>query len=238
MQKIIIANWKMNGTLAEARERAKSIVDAAPEGVEIVICPPFVHLATVLEVVAGSSVKLGAQNCHFAEGGAYTGSVSAKMLAEAGCKYVILGHSERRRSYAESDSIVRDKGRCALAVGLTPIVCVGETLTEREAGEAVSVVERQLAGSLPEGKAIIAYEPIWAIGTGKTATVEDVSAMHAAIKKRHNRTPVVYGGSVKANNAKELIAIPEVDGFLVGGASLVAAEFLQICEAGSAVFSG
>ena len=243
-RKLVVGNWKMNGNLAQLTEIA-AIANAARKagGVDVAICPPFTLIAPALPRSQG--IPIGGQDCHAKESGAHTGNISAAMLKEAGAKLVIVGHSERRQDQHESDADVLAKAQAALAQGLQTIVCVGESESQREAGQAVEVVTGQLRGSLPEdahqGEIVIAYEPIWAIGTGKTATPQDVSEMHAAIRayltenfeERGGRIRILYGGSVKADNAAELFAVPDVDGALVGGASLTAAAFVPIIEAAS-----
>jgi triosephosphate isomerase (TIM) len=199
----------------------------------MLLCPPATLLAAVDAVLAGSGVALGGQDCHAAPSGAHTGDISAEMLADAGCGYVILGHSERRQHHGETDAIVRAKLSAALRAGLAPILCVGETLAEREAGRAIETVTSQLAGSLPESmppdRLVVAYEPVWAIGTGRSATADDIAAMHLAIRTRlPAATRILYGGSVNPKNAAELLAVENVDGALVGGASLKAEDFLAI----------
>ncbi len=237
MPKLIVANWKMNGTLSEAESKAHAIA-AERVGAKLVICPPFVHIPAVSQAISNSMVSLGGQDCHWEAKGAFTGDVSARMLAELGCSFVIVGHSERRHGKGEDDAMVRRKAEAAVGQGLTPIICVGETLDEREANQAVAVVKRQLSGSLPADTRsfVIAYEPVWAIGTGRNASVADVEAMHAAIRaevvEKHPgaMVTILYGGSVKPNNAAELLALKDVDGLLVGGASLVPADFLDIAR--------
>ena len=244
-RKLVAGNWKMNGSLAQLAELAR-IAAAAREasGVDVAVCPPFTLIATAAARSGGLIV--GAQDCHFKDSGAHTGNVSAAMLKEAGAKMIIVGHSERRADQAETDEIVRAKAETALRHGLSAIVCVGESEEERLAGRAVERVTAQLAGSLPEpggdGELIVAYEPIWAIGTGRTATPQDVAEMHAAIRVAltgrfgdlGGRTRILYGGSVNAGNAAELFAVPDVDGGLVGGASLTADQFVPIIEAAKA----
>jgi len=241
-RKLIAGNWKMNGGRAALAELAP-IAAAAREagGVDVAICPPFTLIPSAVARAGG--LAIGGQDCHWEESGAHTGSVSAAMLKEAGARLVIVGHSERRSEQAEGDSAVRGKAARALAHGLQTIVCVGESEAEREQGRAVARVGEQLAGSLPDpdggGELVVAYEPIWAIGTGRTATPADVAEMHAAIRSAllerfgdaGGRTRILYGGSVKADNAAELFAVGDVDGALVGGASLTAALFVPIIEA-------
>lgn len=245
---VIAGNWKMYKTPSEAVVLAEGIVKTLSplDGPELVVCPPFTALAAVSQVIVGTRVGLGAQNLHWAKEGAYTGEVSADMLLDIGCRYVIIGHSERRQYFGETDESVNRKSCAALASGLTPIVCVGETLTEREAGCADAVVERQLKGALsglsPEQvqRLVLAYEPVWAIGTGKTATPDQAEEMHAHIRKTiamvvDDETArgirILYGGSVKPENAKELLDRSEIDGALIGGASLQVDSFAAIAQA-------
>ena len=242
---LVVGNWKMNGTLAEARALAAAIRDGLkrPGRVEVVVCPPFTALAVVGEILAASPIALGAQNCHHEASGAHTGEVSPPMLAKLNASYVIVGHSERRELFGETDEDVNRKLRAVLAAGMTPIMCVGETLDERDAGGAVDKcggqVEAGLAGVSPEqvGALVIAYEPIWAIGTGRTATPGDaqeiISAIRAKVKATHGdpaaaSVRIQYGGSVKPANAAELMAEADIDGALVGGASLEPDEFARI----------
>lgn len=248
-KKLIAGNWKMNGTLEGAANLAAAVSDGlrAERGLldrcDFVVCPPFLHLAAAQEVLkaAAAPVALGAQDCAFAESGAYTGDVSAPMLKDFGCRYVILGHSERRQYHNESNDLIAKKAALAHASGLVAIICVGETEAQRAAGEESDVVENQLNESIPAGSTaentVIAYEPVWAIGTGKTATVEDVRSMHAFIRRRLQesladsaKVRILYGGSVKPDNAKELLAVPDVDGALIGGASLKADQYLAIAR--------
>ena len=239
MQPLIAGNWKMNGLQADAAALAAALRDGVP-GCDLMVCPPVTVLAQVAGLLAGGPVSVGGQDCHSAPGGAHTGDVSAAMLRDAGAAWVILGHSERRQGHGETDAVVRRKAVAAAEAGLVPIVCVGETEAQREAGQARTVVGAQLAGSLPPGFAgVVAYEPIWAIGTGRVPTAGDVSAMHAHIRKQlvadlgdaGAGLRILYGGSVKPDNAAGLLALPEVGGALVGGASLVAADFLGIARA-------
>jgi triosephosphate isomerase (TIM) len=248
MRKYLVAgNWKMNGT----RESATRLVHAILQGLEfsaeaeILICPPFVYLADVAGLLAGNAVLLGGQNVCAEEDGAYTGEVSGSMLRDIGCRYVIVGHSERRILYNETDTTVARKFVAAQKAGLTPILCVGETLNQRQNGETQGLIERQLmavldvAGMHAFEHAVVAYEPVWAIGTGKTAAPEQAQEVHAfiraCIKTRDARiggiVRLLYGGSVRASNAAELFRMPDIDGGLVGGASLEAHEFLAICRA-------
>jgi triosephosphate isomerase len=245
MRQLIAGNWKMHGTAASAVALAEGVrAGAADAPCDLLVCPPFVHLAAVAAVLKGTPVGLGGQDCHQAPQGAHTGDISAPMLVDVGATHVILGHSERRHNHGEIDELVREKTEAALRTGLTPIVCVGETDEQRQSGQETEVVGWQLAGSLPQGfvaKGVgcaVAYEPCWAIGTGKTPTVEEVAAMHAFIREelvRQFGAPghgirILYGGSVKPGNAAELLAIPHVGGALIGGASLVAADFLAIAK--------
>lgn len=250
MRKNIVAgNWKMNKTLQEGIALAKELNEVLANerpNCDVIICTPFIHLASVTPLVDSAKIGVGAENCADKESGAYTGEVSAAMVASTGAKYVILGHSERRAYYHETPEILKEKVRLALANGLTPIFCVGEVLEEREAGKQNEVVYGQLAGSLFElsaedfSRLIIAYEPVWAIGTGKTATAAQAQEIHAYIrsviadkygKDVADNTSILYGGSCKASNARELFANPDVDGGLIGGASLKAADFKGIIDA-------
>lgn len=249
MRKTLIAgNWKMNMRRGTAVALAKGVVDGLSDedAVEVVLCPPSVYLAAVADCVVGSHVGLGGQNLHPSADGAFTGEVNAGMLSDIGCGYVILGHSERRQSMGETDSGVSEKLQSALAGNLIPIVCVGETLEERQAEQTEQVVSDQLKGSLAgldEARAagiVIAYEPVWAIGTGLTATPEQAEAVHAFIRQLltddfgedvANQIRIQYGGSVKPGNAAELLGQPNIDGALVGGASLQVADFLGIVHA-------
>jgi len=243
-KKLVAGNWKMHGSLAENAALLESLKPALA-GIEAVVCVPFPYLAQVQSALAGSSIAWGAQNVSEQAKGAFTGEVSASMLLDFGCKYVIVGHSERRSLYGESDELVARKYMAAQAAGLTPILCVGESLEERESGITEAVVARQLdavikaAGVVSLGKAVVAYEPVWAIGTGKTASPEQAQAVHAFIRGKisaldssvANKLVIQYGGSVKAANAAELMVQPDIDGGLIGGASLVADEFVAICRA-------
>ena len=241
-RKLVVGNWKMNGSLTQLAELGP-IADSAREagGVDVGICPPFTLIAAA--VTRSGGLMIGAQDCHEKASGAHTGCVSAAMLKEAGARIAIVGHSERRADQGETDALVRAKAEAALAAGLVTIVCVGESEAQREAGDHIGVVTGMLAGSLPddwdEGELVVAYEPVWAIGTGKVATPADVTEMHGALRAalvgrfgdRGDRVRILYGGSVKADNAAELFRCPEVDGGLVGGASLAAAQFVPIVEA-------
>ena len=248
--KLVAGNWKMNmlheDGLELARELAHRAVAAsrAPAdhlACELLICPPATLLALLGEALAGSAIALGGQDCHGAAMGAHTGDLSAEMLKDAGCSHVIVGHSERRSDHGESDATVRAKAAAARRAGLIAIVCVGESEAERVAGQALAVVARQLAGSIPPGAGaadlVVAYEPVWAIGTGRTPTLQDVGEMHAHIRRRladgvaePAGVRILYGGSVKPSNAGELLAVADVDGALVGGASLVAGDFWAIAR--------
>jgi triosephosphate isomerase len=244
-RQLIAGNWKMNGLSVPGARLAGAIreaVAASPPPCDLLICPPFTLMSALAHVMLGSGVAVGAQDCHAQPSGAHTGDVSAPMLKDAGATAVILGHSERRTDHGETDAMVRAKTDAALAAGLAPIVCVGETWSERASGRQEAVVAAQLAGSLPDGFAVsgvVAYEPVWAIGTGRTPTEADIAAMHATIRRRlaerfaaaAGRVLVLYGGSVKPANAKAILALPEVGGALVGAASLVAEEFLAIAAA-------
>ena len=244
---LVAGNWKMNGTLASIRPLLAAIsggleVEAA---VEVVLCPPFVYIPEVSDSAGPGRVGLGAQDVSERAGGAYTGEVSAKMLKDYGCRYVIVGHSERRALYGEQGGLVAEKFSAAQAEGMTPILCVGESAAEREAGHTEAVIARQLdavieqAGGAAFASAVIAYEPVWAIGTGKTATPDEAEAAHAFIRRRlarHDRQiaaelRILYGGSVKADNARQLFNRADIDGGLIGGASLSAEDFLAICRA-------
>ncbi len=239
MPQLIAGNWKMNTTTAEAAALAGALRGGAA-GCDLLVCPPATQLVAVASLLAGSAVAVGGQDCHWEPNGAHTGDVSATMLRDAGASWVILGHSERRANHAEIDETVREKAVAAAAAGLTPIVCVGETDEQRSSGRETEVVGWQLAGSLPQEFAgVVAYEPIWAIGSGKSATEEDVETMHGFIRAELLRQfpatggamRILYGGSVKPFNAAALLALPDVGGALVGGASLVAADFLAIAAA-------
>ena len=245
-KKIVAGNWKMNMTTAEAATLVTALkADLANfREVEVVVCPPFTALATVSELIQGTHLDLGAQNMHWEKNGAYTGEICAGMLRELYCHYVILGHSERRQYFGETDAIVNRKAQAALASSLHPIVCVGETLQEREAGQVEAVITTQVQGSLAGLSAkemldsVIAYEPVWAIGTGRTATPEQAQQVHAVLRAQllaasaaAGQVRVLYGGSMNAGNAAQLLAQPDIDGGLIGGASLKAADFLQIIAA-------
>ena len=249
-RKIVAGNWKMNLDRAAARALTAAVADRRGEAapVELVLCPPALYVDTVGAALAGakSDVGLGAQNMHDKASGAYTGEVAPPMLVDLGCRYVILGHSERRTLFGETDAAVNAKAKAALAAGLVPIVCVGETLAEREAGRTAAVVTGQVQGSLAGlsptelEQVVVAYEPVWAIGTGKVATPEQAQEVHALIRgllgrlaspEVAGRVRIQYGGSVKPDNAGELARQPDIDGALVGGASLKADDFLGIARA-------
>ncbi len=231
LPKLIAGNWKMHGTLAALGELGAIAAAAAEHGVDVAICPPF---TLITDAASHHGVAIGAQDCHAAASGAHTGCVSAAMLVEAGATLCIVGHSERRADNGESDAVVKAKAEAAIAAGLTAIVCVGETHAQRQAGEAVAVVERQLYGSLPDtrDRLIVAYEPVWAVGTGLTPSAQDIADIHAAIRAVVGPlVRILYGGSVKASNAAEILHVANVDGALVGGASLTAADFVPIIGA-------
>lgn len=245
-QPLIAGNWKMNGTRASASAIRTLLEDLEPSvsnRIDVVVCPPSTLIREFYALTTGSAVAIGGQDCHPAAFGAHTGDISAEMLKDAGASWVILGHSERRQNHGETDALVREKVDAALRSRLMAMICVGESLEQRESGEASSVVKEQLIGSLP-AKAlaqniVVAYEPIWAIGTGKSATPDDIAKMHAMIRQTLRETQgaegegirILYGGSVKPSNAKEILAIDDVDGALVGGASLKADEFIEIIKA-------
>jgi triosephosphate isomerase len=237
---LVAGNWKMNGLAAAEAELAKIIAGSGACQCDLMVCPPATLLAEFAAAARGSAVTIGAQDCHPEASGAHTGDIAAEQLADAGARAVIVGHSERRADHHESDALVRAKVLAAHRAGLMAIVCVGEQRAEREGGQTLDVVGRQLDGSLPEGPAaanmVIAYEPVWAIGTGLTPTPKDVAEVHGFIRKRltarfgfeGSGLRILYGGSVKPGNAKELLTVADVNGALVGGASLKAADFLGI----------
>lgn len=242
--KLIIGNWKMNGDLVRNKALLEQLRGKTPAGIECAVCVPAPYLAQVSSLVKGSLISVGAQNLSEYSQGAYTGEVAAGMLRDFDCKYVLVGHSERRTLLGECDATVGRKTRAALDAGLVPVVCVGETLAERDAGDEANVLERQLRAVAAElegdalVRVVVAYEPVWAIGTGRAASPEQVQAVMAFIRRwlatsvsDAESVPILYGGSVKAASAAELFSLPDVDGALVGGASLVAAEFIEICEA-------
>ncbi|MGH6813367.1 MAG: triose-phosphate isomerase [Methylocella sp.] len=240
---LVVGNWKMNG-LRKSLTEAASICEAVAAGgagkAEVVVCPPATLLMAVSAICEGTKVGVGGQDCHVEAYGAFTGDISAEMLKDAGASYVILGHSERRAGHNETNKIVCAKAKAALRAGLAAIICVGETRAEREAGYALSVVGVRLASSIPEnpppGRTVIAYEPVWAIGTGLTPTPQDIAEMHGFIRKRVNQhlpgqgagLCILYGGSISPANAAKLLSVDDVDGALVGGASLNCAEFMAI----------
>ncbi len=241
MPQLIAGNWKMHCLAADAVALAQGIAaGAAGISAELLVCPTALHVAAVAAALRGTPVAVGGQDCHQATQGAHTGDIAAPMLRDAGASWVILGHSERRQNHGETDELVREKCLAAVAAGLTPIVCVGETADQRSGGQETEVVGWQIAGSLPKPfSGVVAYEPVWAIGTGKTATDEDVATMHAFIREELVRQfgeagqtiRILYGGSVKPSNAAALLAVPNVGGALIGGASLKADEFLAIARA-------
>lgn len=243
--KLIAGNWKMNGVTADlAQAQALSAaLSAEPAAARVALCPPATLIERMGRVLADGSVQLGGQDCHANASGAFTGSVSAAMLKDAGAALVIVGHSERRVGFGETDADVAAKAQAAVAEGLEPIVCVGETLDQRQAGDAAAVVTRQVLGSVPDSIAgtafAVAYEPVWAIGTGLTPTLDQIGEIHAAVRaalveklgEAGRGAPILYGGSVKPSNAAEILAVAEVGGALVGGASLKAEDFLGIIRA-------
>jgi len=235
--RLVAGNWKMHGSLAANRALLDALV-AGVKGVECTVCVPFPYLAQAAERLRGTAIACGAQNLSEHAQGAYTGEVSAAMLADLGCRYVLVGHSERRQLYGETDAQAAAKFAAAQGAGVRPILCVGETLAERDAGRTEEVVARQLDAVLARGRfgdAVLAYEPVWAIGTGRTATPQQAQEVHGFLRKRVGEaTRILYGGSVKAQNAAAIFAMPDVDGGLIGGASLVAQDFLAICTAAQA----
>ncbi|HEX7437960.1 MAG TPA: triose-phosphate isomerase [Caldimonas sp.] len=242
-RKLVVGNWKMNGSHAANAELLAGLQAAGPWVAEVAVCAPFPYLAEVALSLQGGDMAWGAQDCSAHESGAYTGEVSAAMLAEFGCRYVIVGHSERRALHLESDQLVADKAKAALGHRLTPIVCVGETLAEREAGQTIAVVKRQMSVVVRTlahciSQVAVAYEPVWAIGTGKTATPEEAQAVHALLRAQLRAATghaadmkILYGGSVKPDNAAALFSQADIDGGLIGGASLKAVDFAAICRA-------
>jgi triosephosphate isomerase len=238
--KLVAGNWKMNGlrqdgTMLAHALKARAAAAGNRLGCDVLVCPPATLLSEIGGILAGSGIAVGGQDCHAAPKGAYTGDISAEMLADLGCSCVILGHSERRHGHGETDAVVRGKVGGAWRAGLVAILCVGETQAQRQAGEAVEVVSSQLAGSIPDNAAaatlVVAYEPVWAIGTGLTATTDDIAAMHAEIRSRLPAgTRILYGGSVNPKNADAILSLPQVDGALVGGASLNADDFWAIAQ--------
>jgi triosephosphate isomerase (TIM) len=242
-RKLVVGNWKMHGSRKGNAELLCGITEARPFGCQVAVCVPFPYLSEVAVTLANTDVRWGAQDCSVHEQGAYTGEISVSMLADFGCRYVIVGHSERRAYHGESDEVVAAKAKAALSKGITPIVCVGETLAQREAGETEAVVKRQLSAVIQAlahcaGEMVVAYEPVWAIGTGRTASPEQAQAVHALLRAqltaattRADTMTLLYGGSVKADNASALFAQPDIDGGLVGGAALKANDFVAICRA-------
>lgn len=246
-KKLVVGNWKMNGGQSQNAALIDGFRGSVPEGVDVVVCPPYPYLAQVKTLVAGAGVGLGAQDLSPRKGGAFTGDVAASMLLDVGCEWVLVGHSERRTLHGEDNRLVAEKVAAALDAGLTPILCVGETLDERDGGRAEAVVSAQVAavvdvlGLVAMAKVVVAYEPVWAIGTGRTATPEQAEVMHACIREglrvagvAADGVRILYGGSVTAANAASLFAMPDIDGALVGGASLVADGFSSICAAAAA----
>ncbi len=242
-KKLVVGNWKMHGSRPANAELLAGVLAARPFTTEVAVCVPFVYLSETATTLAGSDVRWGAQDVSAQVQGAYTGEVSAAMLAECGCRYVLVGHSERRAQHAESDELVAAKAQAALARGVTPIVCVGETLAERDAGQTEAVVKRQLSAVIHTlahcaAEMVVAYEPVWAIGTGRSASPEQAQAVHAVLRAQlqaatgHAETmKILYGGSVKPDTAGLLFSQTDIDGGLIGGASLKAADFVAICRA-------
>jgi triosephosphate isomerase len=242
-RKLVVGNWKMHGSRPANAELLAALMAARPYTADVAVCVPFVFLSETAATLAGSDIRWGAQDVSKFEQGAYTGEISAAMLAECGCRYAIVGHSERRAYHAESDMLVAEKAQVALARGVTPIVCVGETLTQRDAGETEAVVKRQLSVVIHQlahcaSEIVVAYEPGWAVGTGRTASPEQAQAVHQVLRAqlqaatgRGDAMKILYGGSVKGDNAATLFAQPDIDGGLIGGASLKAADFVAICRA-------
>jgi triosephosphate isomerase len=233
---LIAGNWKMYKGPAEAAEFCLRLREQDLTGVEVVVCPPYVSLAVSVQLLAGTEVAVAAQNVHWEQDGAYTGEISAGMLLELGVYGAIVGHSERRQYFGDTDEITAQRARAALSAGLFVIACVGETEEEREGGVTEDVLRRQVSLFEPDDNLVIAYEPVWAIGTGKTATPDMAQEAHAFIKSVLD-VPVIYGGSVKPDNAEELLCRPDVDGALVGGASLELESFMAICRAGASTNS-
>ena len=242
---LIAGNWKMNGLISEGRDLAQEIVSwygkNGTSKADVLVCPPFTLIAEVAKQTAGSPIEVGGQTCHFEEAGAHTGDISASMLKDVGCSSVIVGHSERRADHFETNQIVEQKAQAAHEVGLVSIICVGETWDQRSAGQTFDVIRSQILGSVPRASTatntVIAYEPIWAIGTGKVATPDQVQDVHALIRSTLNSLlgewagqalRILYGGSMKPDNAASLLALPDVDGGLIGGAALKAPDFTAI----------
>ena len=246
-KKLIAGNWKMNGLLEDGIALAKGVAQEVKTMGKIVceflVCPPFTLLTSVKKALRGAKVALGAQDVHFAEKGAHTGDISPVMLKDLGCRYVIVGHSERRADHRESNELICKKAAAAHAQGLKTVICIGETEAQRDAGKTIDVCKEQILGSVPDDSSasdtVIAYEPVWAIGTGKTPTAADVEEVHAAVRKvlakklgkgNANKMRILYGGSVKPGNAAEFLSLPDVDGALIGGASLKVADFIAIAK--------
>ncbi|MBS0447923.1 MAG: triose-phosphate isomerase [Proteobacteria bacterium] len=244
-RKLVVGNWKMNGSRVANADLLAELKAAGPWNADVAVCVPFPYIGEVALSLQGEAIAWGAQDCSAHASGAYTGEVAVPMLAEFGCRYVIVGHSERRALHGESDQIVAEKARIALAHKLVPIVCVGETLAEREGEQTDAVVKRQLSAVIHTlghciSQVVVAYEPVWAIGTGRTATPDQAQAVHALLRKqlkaateRADDMKILYGGSVKADNAAQLFAEADIDGGLIGGASLKAADFAAVCRAAS-----
>ncbi len=249
--KFVAGNWKMHGSLESSVQLASAVSEgtASLSGVGVIVCPVSAHIVSVNQAIENSSVKVGAQNAHHENSGAFTGELSASMLSDLGCEYLIVGHSERRQLFGETDQQVADKVEAALGHDVTPIFCVGETLEEREAGNLEAVINQQLSAVVQRvgidafAKVIVAYEPVWAIGTGKTASPEQAQEVHAMIRtmlSSHSTevataVSILYGGSVKPGNANDLFSQADIDGGLIGGAALDADSFIAICQAASAV---
>ena len=244
MKKLIAGNWKMNGSLAANEALLREVLQGLGQpACSVAVAVPAVYLAQVQALLQGSAIQLGAQDVSAHESGAYTGEVAANMLREFAVRYALVGHSERRQYHGETDAVVAAKAQRALNAGITPVVCVGETLAQREAGETEAVVKRQLAAVIQTvgqcvTEIVVAYEPVWAIGTGKTATPEQAQAVHAVLRAQLSaastqaaKVPLLYGGSMNAGNAEQLLVQPDIDGGLIGGASLKAADFLKIIAA-------
>ena len=243
---LIAGNWKMNGLTFDGIALASEIKDAVKSKkrvCEFLVCPPFTLLTSIKRVLKGTKIALGAQDCHFNEKGAHTGDVSPLMLVDTGCSYVILGHSERRADHGESSELVRKKAVAANSVGLKTVICIGETLEQRDNGETIDICSKQIMESVPDDataeNTVIAYEPVWAIGTGKTPTTQDVEDVHVAVRKvlakklgkiQASKMRILYGGSVKPSNAKEFLSLENVDGALIGGASLKSEDFMAIAD--------
>ena len=242
-KKLVVGNWKMHGSRPANAELLSGLLAARPFTTDVAVCVPFVYLPDTALALAASDIRWGAQDVSSHEQGAFTGEVSAAMLAECGCRFTLVGHSERRAYHAESDLLVAEKAQAALGKGITPIVCVGETLAERDAGATEAVVKRQLSAVIHRlahcaSEIVVAYEPVWAIGTGRTASPAQSQAVHAVLRAQlqaatghGDRMRILYGGSVKPDNAAALFAQPDIDGGLIGGASLKAADFVAICRA-------